>query len=223
MGFTNFAYRMKKHFYLILFLFALSAPISGFGQQLGDNILLNGNCISATPVKKGFNPHVSVTLGTSFGSFYPGFNSFGTYIMPEITAPVTNKFSVGVGMGYSSLFNSYPGEQSLFGSTPQQYGSVYVKGIYQLNEHVTISAMGYKTFNLQPSLQKETINPHALDLNNEGVMINLNYKVSDKFEINAAFSYDKRNVNPYTYPGGMMNGGFHNPALGGFGGYNPGF
>jgi len=214
---------MKKSFYIIaLIAFALSSALSGFGQQVGEHALIKDNNTVIKQPKKGFNPHVTVSLGSSFGSYYPGFNTFGSYVMPEITTPVSNKFSVTVGIGYSSMFSSYPREQSVFSHAPQQYGSVYVKGIYELNEHVTISAMGYKTFNLQPAQQKETINPHALDLSNEGVMINLNYKVNDKFEINAAFSYDKRNYNPYGYPG-MINNGFNNPAMGGFGGFRPGF
>jgi len=77
---------MKKEFYYIsLLIVTILVSLTGYGQQLGDNALLNDNHISAPPVKKGFNPQVTVSLGTSIGSFYPGFNSFGTYIMPEIT------------------------------------------------------------------------------------------------------------------------------------------
>jgi hypothetical protein len=215
--------KMKLHI-LIVVVFTTITPLLLTGQQLGDNRLVKET--SSPEIVKantGFNPRVSVSLGSSFGSFGSGFNSFGTWIMPEISTPVTKKFSVSVGMGYSSMFTAYPGEASMFSNTPQQYGSVYVRGIYELSEKVTISATGYKTFNLQPSQKKETINPHALDLSSEGVMINLNYKVNDNFEINAGFSYDKRNCNPYYYNGGLMNGGFNNPAMGGFGGFRPGF
>jgi len=214
---------MKLHI-LIVVVFTTITPLLVIGQQLGDNRLVKET--SSPEIVKantGFNPRVSVSLGSSFGSFGSGFNSFGTWIMPEISTPVTKKFSVSVGMGYSSMFTAYPGEASMFSNTPQQYGSVYVRGIYELIEKVTISATGYKTFNLQPSQKKETINPHALDLSSEGVMINLNYKVNDNFEINAGFSYNKRNYNAYYYNGGLMNGGFNNPAMGGFGGFRPGF
>jgi len=215
--------KMKLHI-LIVVVFTTITPLLVIGQQLGDNRLVKET--SSPEIVKantGFNPRVSVSLGSSFGSFGSGFNSFGTWIMPEISTPVTKKFSVSVGMGYSSMFTAYPGEASMFSNTPQQYGSVYVRGIYELIEKVTISATGYKTFNLQPSQKKETINPHALDLSSEGVMINLNYKVNDNFEINAGFSYNKRNYNAYYYNGGLMNGGFNNPAMGGFGGFRPGF
>ena len=213
--------KVKLHI-LILVVFTIITPLMVIGQQLGDHRLIEEpNSSKIVKADTGFNPSIKLSLGSSFGSFGPGVNSFGTWIMPEISAPVTNKFSVSIGMGYSSMFTAYPGEASMFNNTPQQYGSVYVSGIYELSEKVTISATGYKTFNLQPSQRKETINPHALDLSNEGVMINLNYKVNDKFEINATFSYDKRNYNPYGYPG-MMNNGF-NPAMGGFGGFRPGF
>ncbi len=211
---------MKKA--VIIFLISLTIigrPVVGISQQLGENVLFN----KAPSQVKGFNPHVSVSVGSSFTSFGPGINSFGTWVMPEISAPVTKKISVSAGIGYSTFFTGGScGESSLFGNNPQQYGSVYVKGNYQINERVSVSALAYKTFNLQPAPSQEKLNPHALDLSNEGVVINLNYKVTDKFEINASFSYDKRNYNPYYYPGRMMNPGM-NPAFGGYNTFHPGF
>jgi hypothetical protein len=200
-------------------------------QNLGDDVLIKEDgqqdtAIVQSPVKQGFNPKVSVSLGSSFSSFAPGVSAFGSYIMPEFTIPVNKKFAVRAGIGYSSVFTNFSGEGSVFNNKPQSYGSVYVEGIYKVSEKVTVSALGYKTFNLQPQAPQETVNPRALDMSNEGVSFNLNYKVNDKFEINAGFSYDKRNYNPYGYgmnpygttPFSPANSGFYHPGMRG---YNP--
>jgi len=216
---------MKKLF-SILSIIALLAwlPSTGLSQQVGDDVILSRPISNASNTNKGFTPQVSVSLGSSFGSFAPGITTFGAYFMPEVSLPVTKRFSVSAGIGYSSLFTGFTNEGSMFSNAPQQYGSVYVKGIYQLNEKVSISAMGYKTFNLQQTTHTEKLNPHALDLSNQGVMINLNYKVNDKVQINASFSYDKRNYNPYYFNRGMSSSGFYNPAVGsGFGNSYIGF
>lgn len=211
---------MKKLLSILSIIALLTwLPSAGFSQQVGDDVILSSRPISnAANTNKGFTPQVNVSLGSSFGSFAPGITSFGAYFMPEMSLPVTKRFSVSAGVGYTSLFTGFTNEGSMFSNAPQQYGSVYVKGIYQLNEKVTISAMGYKTFNLQQTPHTEKLNPHALDMSNQGVMIHLNYKVNDKVQINASFSYDKRNYNPYYFNRGMNSSGFYNPAVGsGFG------
>jgi len=171
--------------------------------------------------KKGFNPQVNLSLGSSFYSLAPGFYSFGTYVMPQLTLPVNKKMAFRAGMGYSVLFNSYRNEATspTTRPKPQSYGTIYLEGIYRLTEKVTISAAGYKTFNLQPAPTKEKLNPHAFDLSNEGVMINMNYRVNDKFEINAGFSYDQRQYTPYSSP--FFNSGIPYRTPGAMGSFNP--
>ena len=207
---------MKKLF-PILSIIALLAwlPSTGLSQQVGDDAILSRSISKANNLNSGFSPQVNISIGSSFGSFAPGITTFGAYFMPQMSVPVTKRFSISAGIGYTSLFAGFANEGSMFSNAPQQYGSVYVKGVYQLNQKVTVSALGYKTFNLQQTPHTETLNPHALDMSNQGVMINLNYKVNDKVQINASFSYDKRNYNPYYFNRGMRSSGFYNPAVGG--------
>ena len=175
--------------------------------------------------QQGFKPDVRVSLGTSFSTFGPGFNTFGTYIAPEISFPVYKKFSMQVGLGYSSLFYGYQGE-NMFSSNPLQYGSLYVSGTYQVNEKLTIRGTGYKTFLLNPTPPGETVNPGTMDFSNQGVILDIDYKISEHFRINASFEYRKQNYPNYYYgypqnsfgPPNNFNSGF-----GGFGGFNPGF
>ncbi len=192
---------IKKAIFIILLLTVVGRE-TGWAQNTGDSVYFHKPSLShdfTSQKSTGFNPKVSVSLGNSFSSFSPYHQAFCTYIMPQLTLPVNKKFAVRAGMGYSSVFTNFGTEGTVFTNKPQHYGTVYVEGIYQISNHVTISALGYKTFNLQAPTQNEKLNPHAMDMSNEGVYFNLNYKVNDKFEINAGFSYDNRNRSPYGY------------------------
>ncbi len=210
---------------ITVFLITIGTGKILHAQTVGDDILIKKDTLSKEgnqTVRKGFDPKVNISLGSSFSTFYPGYNVFGTYIMPSLTMPVNKKVSVRAGIGYSTVFTGHRGKSSLLNNKPQSYGTVYIESIYKVSEKLTISATGYKTFDLNPAPQKEKLNPHALDLGNQGMYFNMKYKINDKMEINAGFSYDKRNYNPYYTPfgggfaPGMYNGGFRNPAFGGF-------
>ncbi len=177
------------------------------------------------PIKQGFTPDVSVSLGTSFTSFAPGYNSFGTFIAPEISFPVSNRFAISTGIGYSTIYYNSPGE-SLLNNQPMQYGSVYVSGSYRMTEKLTISGTGYKTFLLNPPDLANENSPDYFDNSNQGVILNMDYKVNENFRINASFQFHQQNGSPYNYmyPGSYMSPNY----MGGFSpfynyGYYPGF
>lgn len=200
---------------VILILSGLNTSTNA--QQFGSNLKENGQIVTDNSSKKGFTPDVRVSLGSSFSSFGPGFNSFGTFIAPEISFPVNKKFSFQAGIGYSSIFYQAP-EQNLFGGTPASYGSVYLSGTYQVNDKLSIRGTGYKTMLLNPVPGKDNQNPAAMDFSNQGVILDLNYKVSDHFHINASFEYREQNYPGfYYYDRGMSNpfgSPFRNPAFG---------
>lgn len=206
---------------VLLIIFLTSNGMSG--QEFGSNAInapleqqTSGGMITGNDEKQGFKPDVSVTLGSTFSSWAPGFNTFGTWVMPEFTLPVSKKFAFRAGIGYSSMFYSSPGaERSLFTGNNAQFGHVYVSGLYRVNEKFTVTGTAYKSFMIQPP--QNEVNPRALDLSNEGVMLNLDYRINDHMRINAAFSYQK--YNPYGgffEPGGFYGqpSPFFNPAFG---------
>jgi hypothetical protein len=213
-----------KHIGMIILLLGF---ISLSAQEFGSNVI--NTPIEEKPVvvkKQGFNPDidVSVSLGTSFSSFGPGMNMFGTYVMPEFTIPVSKKFAVRAGIGYSTIFYSSPAnEGNIFSQNNAQYGHIYVTGIYHVNEKLTISGTAYKTFDLA-TRPEDQFNPHAFDFSNQGVNVNIDYKVSDRVRFNVGVSYQKQS--PYN---NMYNrGGFNNFGSpfnqGGFGSpFGPGF
>lgn len=211
-----------KHTGILLLLLGF---ISLNAQEFGSNAI--NVPVEETPIvvkKQGFKPDVSVSLGSSFSSFGPGLNAFGTYVMPEITFPVSKKFAIRAGIGYSNTFYSTPGgEGNIFSQNNLQYGHVYVSGLYQVNEKLIISGTAFKTFDLAPRPQDQ-FNPGALDFSNEGINVNIDYKVSENVRFNVGFSYQKQSPYNYMYnPGGFNNFGspFSNPGFGG--GFGPGF
>jgi hypothetical protein len=215
-----------------LFLFLLTTGVACLhAQEFGSNAInapMEKNYDhEAQPTmvekKQGFKPDVSVSLGSSFSSWAPGYNSFGTWVMPEFTFPVNKKFAIRAGIGYSNTFYSTPGnEGTIFSQNNAQFGHVYVSGMYRVNDKLTITGTAYKSFEIAPP--QNQVNPRAIDFSNEGIMMNLDYKVSENMRINATFSYQK--YHPY---GNFMNpgGGFYGQPSP-FGGqtspfYNSGF
>ncbi len=192
-----------KLFVLIpVFLVALQAlQAQSFGQNQKN---------ASGPTQTGINPQVHLSLGTSFTSFYPGLNGFSSWVAPEISMPVGKKWTVTAGMAYTNFVTSGTPEVTGFGQTVQNYGTIYVQGRYQVNNKLSITAAGYKTFNLAPQKPQEKVNPRAIDFSNSGAMINIDYKVNDHFRINAAFSMEQRRYNPFMPFGyGGYNNGFY--------------
>jgi hypothetical protein len=218
---------LKKYLVLVLLLISCFGSGLAVAQDFGSNRKSDETPVFQQTVEnEGFKPDVKLSLGTSFASFAPGFNSFGTYIAPEISMPVSKKVDVSFGMAYSSMFYSSQ-EQSGFGS-PNNYGSIFVSGTYHVNEKISIRGTGYKTFLLNPSNFSENNNSSYFDFSNQGAILDLEYRVTDHFRINASFHYREQNY-PDFYPGNPMNS-FGSPdnfnsGFGGspFGGFGPGF
>ena len=195
-----------KYFSLIILL---TVVLSVKAQDFGSNVINNPVKEETSSQKsQGFKPDVRVSLGTSFSTFGPGYNAFGTYVAPEISLPVTKKFSVQAGIGYSSLFYGQPGETVFNGQNNMQYGSIYVSGTYQVNEKLSIRGTGYKTFLLNPSHFENT--PGTPDFSNQGVAFDVSYKVSEHFHIDASFQYRQQNYPGYYY--GYPQPGFGSPT-----------
>jgi|GEM_PF-2011367 len=217
---------MKNLIKIVLMVFAtVAVGASLFGQQVLTNSAISEQNKLDNVGIHDFTPDFRFSMGTSFVTFSPEINYFGSYFSAESGTMVTNRFRVSVGVGLNTLFmGSGYSMTSLMSGTPLNFGSFYIKGDYSINSNLSLTAVGYKTVNLGSiNGREEKLNPHALDLTNQGVMINLNYKVNDNFQINASFSYDKGHYNPYFYNNSLMNGGLYNPAMGVFGRSRPGF
>jgi len=164
----------------------------------------------------GFQPKVNVSIGTSFTAF-SGASALSTWVMPQITMPVSQRWNIAFGMGYSiNQFNGLNGWSTMPANA--QFGMLYVKGQYLLNEKVTLTGTAYKQWLLNPVSLNEHDGFGRTDFSNEGLMLDMNYKVTDHFQINVGVEYRRHDgaMMPGMYPGayqGYSNGfgtGFQN-------------
>jgi hypothetical protein len=170
-----------------------NAQSTGFGS----------NVMSVGEVDDSPNPppKVSVGLGTSFMAF-SGVNSISTWIMPRITMPVSKKWNVAFGMGYSGIFlNGFEGTSGQ--QNQSQYGHLFVSGQYLLTEKISLTGTAYKTMMLNPSPKGDLPQDGRLDFSSQGVMLDMNYQVTDQFQINVGLEYRKQNypIYPGMHPG----------------------
>jgi hypothetical protein len=130
--------------------------------------------------------------------------------MPKITFPVSDKFSLSTGIGYSSLFiNTENG--SVFNSAPSSYGHVFVSGTYAVNEKISLRGTGYKTFNLSQSAPfNNESNSVGYDFSSQGIIVDVEYRVTDNFRINVGFEYREQNTPMYNPNGFQQNNPYHN-------------
>ncbi len=193
--------QINRVIFIITLLIPISifaqSPIIGFANTQGDNTSVVGK------------PELSVSLTSSFTAFAPGYTSFGTTIMPQVTLPVSDKFSLSTGIGYSTLFmNANNG--SVFNSSPSSYGHVFISGTYEVNEKISLRGTGYKTFNLSQSTQfNNEANYAGYDFSSQGIIVDVEYRVTDNFRINVGFEYREQNTPMYNPNGFQQN----NPYL----------
>ena len=180
--------RNTKHIIVLLFVLCFTAAqsqINMFNNQTNDGFLSNSK------------PKVSVALSTSFSTFGYGYSAIGTSIMPKLTLPVSNKFSLSAGIGYSTFFMS-GNHQSPFNSAPNNYGHIFVSGDYLLSERITLRGTAYKTFSLDSSPPLVESSYPSYDFSSQGVIMDIEYKVTENFRVNIGFEYRQQNYPMYS-------------------------
>ena len=154
--------------------------------------------------KKG---DVGFTLqaGTVFAGNFRGSSSFGTYISPALAYNVSSRFRLKTGVTvfqnfgdpYYSGFDYYTSPVMHRGTTT----SLFVQGDYLLSNKLMLSGTLYKDFNALNSLNTD---PRLKVPESQGMILNLNYRPTEHFEINASFGYGQGNrqmLNSPFYPG----------------------
>jgi len=209
-----------KQLFKIVFILALIISVNGNTKLIAQGVVYGDYPQSDTTVqvdsgKELFKPSVKLSLGTSFLSYGRGYNAFSTFVAPEISMPVSDKFSVSFGMGYSNMFFNSPSE---FGAQQNStsYGNLYVSGTYQVNDKLIIRGSAYKTFLLNTSAEGKSLNSQFFDFSSQGVIFDAEYKVSDKFKIGVSVEYRDANY-PTLYQNGFNSFGaspFRTPSFG---------
>lgn len=155
----------------------------------------------------------SLQFGSSFLTTSGYGSSLVTFISPGISYPVSSRFKVNAGITFvnTTLFDVKP-YSSLF--TEQTWNAnftdaiLYVNGQYMLNNRITLSGSAFTTINLW---QKSPGYNPGLNFDSKGLIIDVNYKLSDNIFIEAKFGYIKGRLNPYfgnPFYDAIMNGPF---------------
>lgn len=161
------------------------------------------------PGDLGFN----LQLGTAFSSNFKGNSAFGTYVSPALAYNLSPRFRLKAGVTVFNTFgNPYFSGYDYYASPVMASGtttSLFIQGDYLLSNKLMLSGAFYKDFN--------ALNPHITDPGlkipeSQGMILNLNYRPTEHFEINASFGLSNGHRSPLYSP-------FYNNGI--FPGYSP--
>lgn len=154
---------------------------------------------------------VSMQLGTGFGSNFHGSSSFSTFVSPSLAYNLTSRFRLKAGV---TVFNNFGGPLYPaydYYSPMMSNGtttSVFVQGDYLLSNKLMISGALYKDFS---TFNSHITDPRLKTPESQGMILNLNYRPTSSFEINASFGYGNGNRpmfhDPF-YRNGMFPGAY---------------
>jgi hypothetical protein len=155
----------------------------------------------------------TMQVGTGFASNFKGNSSFSTFISPALAYNVSSRFRIKAGVTVFQNFGQpyYAGYDNYYspvinsGTTT----SVFVQGDYLLSNKLMLSGTLYKDFaNFNPNIT----DPRLKNPESQGMILNLNYRPTSFFEINASFGYGSGNRTAFGDP-------FYHNSM--FPGYSP--
>lgn len=144
--------------------------------------------------------NVHLETGASVGNNQFGEPAFTSFINPTISFQPKKRLNIQASFGYMQGSNQsylyYNREQNRLEATQTDMaiGTVAMSGNYLVNPKLTLSGTVWKQFNMQP--QAEQINPRALNFEADGIVVGMQYNISDKMQFNASFGYSRGNT-PY--------------------------
>jgi hypothetical protein len=187
------------------------------------------SCFSTTLVAQSLQSNDSVSRKTSWnvslGSSVMGNQRsgvlFSTFIAPRVNYNINNKWSIGGGVIVSnySLSNSRLLSNEKTGSTfPQNFTQslLFVQGTYRASDRLTVNAMVYKSMDPGRTFGNQS-QVNAFNSNLKGVMLDVNYKITENTSFNIGFNYSDGGSNPFMPQGSYGYNGFRNGNGGMFG------
>jgi len=143
----------------------------------------------------------SMEVGTGFAGNFNRNSSFHTYVSPSLAYNVSSRFRLKAGVTVFTNFGDpyYAGYDNFYspvinsGTTT----SLFVQGDYLLSNKLMISGTLYKDFS---SINAHVSDPRLKVPESQGMILNLNYRPSSNFEINASFSYGNGSRSHFNSP-----------------------
>jgi len=153
----------------------------------------------------------TMQAGSGFAGNFKGNSSFSTYVSPALAYNVSPRFRIKTGVTVFQNFGDpyYAGYDYYYSPVinPGTTTSLFVQGDYILSNKLMLSGTLYKDFtNFNPNVS----DPRLKNPESQGMILNLNYRPTSFFEINASFGYGEGNRSMFNspfYPGSAFPGG----------------
>jgi hypothetical protein len=191
---------------ILVFFAALALPMFLAAQGINNSGsgLFSNNATSSSP-------RFGMQVGSSFSTGFAGSGMFSQSIAPHLTLKPGKNFNIIAGSVLST--SSFSGGSPFMsgGAAPNRFYSttVYALGAYQLNPRVTLTGGAWGERNnmnamMFGSQMGPQMNPQAFNMNAGGVMVGLDYRITEKISFGAEINLS-RGPNPFNP---YMN---HNP------------
>lgn len=188
---------MKIKIIIFFALLGIPALVSAQESKSSDTGLLSGNYSFLDA-----SPDFGVQMSSSFTSGFAGAGMFSQSIAPHMQFRPGKNFSIIAGSILST--SSFSGGTSFMAgpSAPTRFYSttVYALGAYQVNQRLTVSggAWGERN-NLNELHFSPQMNPQAFNMNAGGIMMGLDYKITENLRFGAEINVSRGSdpFNPY--------------------------
>ncbi len=196
----------------IVFSYMLVHSQPAAGTAPGDGPAAVGMDEPAGKRKVRFNMEFGTTfMAGSFGNY------FGTYVAPQVSYPLSNRFLVSAGGYFSGLSPvARQGMSEAFGYPYAPFYSrsyFFVSGAYRLTDNVTVTGTAYREFSpFGPAQLPPGFSPEA-----RGLIMGIDYRIGDHIlirgEVEVREGYSPFYHDPFMNPGGrrMVNPFFYGP------------
>lgn len=200
---------MIKKIYILCLVFLMPAVLlAQLNEPVEPSLLSKENSIFSS------KPDFGLQLGSSFSNGFGGSSFFTQSIAPHMQLQPHRNFRLIVGTTLSTT--SFGGNAPVMGfaqeQLPQRYFSntVYAFGAYQLNPRLTLTGGAWTEQN-NLNLMQNQMNPQAFDLNARGMMMGMDYKITENLRFGAELSFSKGQnpFSPYSGYGNQYSSPFH--------------
>ena len=205
--------------FLLLFLFVSFEIQAQSAFETDTTISFNKQTIKKNSSLMNYK-RLSLLVDVGFGYMASKYNSGAyTYISPYVSYLVTPRFKLDVGGIFQKGFNGFGNSEFNSFGTNGSNTLLFVRGNYLASDRLIISGSVYKSFSNTKTIDSEFINKKN-SLDNFGINIGAEYKISEHMTIGAQVNFSDGNHNPfynsYDNPFGGMHSDFrHNRGFGG--------
>ncbi len=161
------------------------------------------------------SPLFGMTMGSSFTTGFAGSSLFTQSVAPHLTLRPGQNFSLVVGSVFStgSFGGSSPvGMYSGAGAPDRMFSTtVYALGAYQVNPRLVITGGAWtERNNMDQMMFGPQMNPQAFDMNPRGMMMGMEYRITENLRFGAEVSVSQgyNPFNPYNTMGRHNNNPF---------------